>query len=232
MAIIGIIGAMEEEIALFKSKLNIITAKNIVDVDFYVGTLADCNVVLARSGIGKVNAAICAQVLIDKYGADMIINVGVAGGLSPNVHIGDIVISSDVVQHDFDTTVFGDEPGMIPRMNRKYFAADETLINKASAAAREVCLDKRVVIGRIASGDQFISSSEQKERIVSTFSAVCAEMEGAAIGHVCTLNRIPFVIIRSISDAADEKADTTFEEFAAEAAKTAAALVESLIKSL
>ncbi|MDR0957719.1 MAG: 5'-methylthioadenosine/adenosylhomocysteine nucleosidase [Clostridiales bacterium] len=233
MKTIGIIGAMEEEISIFKSRLNIIATRNIIDVDFYIGKLHENNVVIARSGIGKVNAAACAQILIDKYGAEIIINVGVAGSLNPEVKIGDVVISTDTAYYDFDCSDIGDEIGLIPRMNRKFFPADENLVSKSFDAAKDVCIDKNVFRGRIVSGDRFVGKNSVKAQVLDIYpDALCCDMEGTAIGHVSFINKVPFVVIRSISDTADDSAEVHFEQFVDEMARNAAALVDNLIKSL
>ncbi|MFK4998928.1 5'-methylthioadenosine/adenosylhomocysteine nucleosidase [Bacillus sp. N9] len=182
-------------------------------MDFYKGTLDGENIVLVRSGVGKVNAAACAQVLVDHFGVDYLINSGVAGGLSPDVTVGDIVISTDAVQHDVDVTVFGKDPGVIARMDVSNFTADEKLIELAQTSTEGLSEDIKVVKGTIASGDQFIASAEKKDWIYQTFSPHAVEMEGAAIAHVAYLNDVPFVIIRSISDDASGEAEVKYEDF-------------------
>ena len=226
---IGIIGAMEVEIASIKEDMNVISAKNIIGLDFFMGTLNNHNIVLVRSGVGKVNAAICTQILIDLYAVDAIINVGVAGAVSPDLHIGDIVISDDLVLHDFDTTVLGDEPGEVIKGER-FFKADDELIKRAFASVERV--GSNVSIGRIASGDQFISSPEAKEKIWKLFKAKCCEMEGAAVAHTCHLNKIPFVVIRAISDNAEEGPDINYERFFRESAVKAARIIKDMLDNL
>lgn len=232
MKIIGIIGAMEEEIASLKSKMELVTAKNIVGIDFYMGKMNGKSVVLVRSGIGKVNAAICTQVLIDLYAVDYIINVGVAGAISKELSIGDVVISKDVVHHDMDCTSFGYEQGIIPRMTESFFTADELLIKIARECGEEALPNKAIHVNRIASGDKFVSSNEDKQKIWSAFKAFCVEMEGAAIAQTCFLNKIPFIVIRAISDKADDSAGVSFDKFVLEAAKTSSELVEKMIAKL
>lgn len=232
MKIIGIIGAMEEEIASLKSKMELVTAKNIVGIDFYMGKMNGKSVVLVRSGIGKVNAAICTQVLIDLYAVDYIINVGVAGAISKELSIGDVVISKDVVHHDMDCTNFGYEQGIIPRMTESFFTADELLIKIAKECGEEALPNKAIHVNRIASGDKFVSSNEDKQKIWSAFKAFCVEMEGAAIAQTCFLNKIPFIVIRAISDKADDSAGVSFDKFVLEAAKTSSELVEKMIAKL
>ncbi|MGL6174664.1 MAG: 5'-methylthioadenosine/adenosylhomocysteine nucleosidase [Cellulosilyticaceae bacterium] len=229
---LGIIGAMEEEVISLKRYMSVEETLTIAGMEFCVGTLKDKPIVVVRCGIGKVNAAICTQVLIDKFDVEAVINTGVAGGLYPEINIGDIVISSDTVQHDMDTTAFGDPKGMIPRMNKSFFEADTRLIELAQRAAEKIQGDHKVYIGRVASGDQFISSMSVKEDIYSTFTAYCAEMEGAAIAHTCYLNQVPFVIIRSISDKADQSAEVNFEEFTHLAAKNASKMIEAIVEGI
>lgn len=229
MKTIGIIGAMDEEVAIIKQKLEIITEREIIGLQFSMGRLSGNNVVLVRSGIGKVNAAICAQILVDHFAVDLIVNVGVAGAIAKELEIGDIVISSDAVQHDMDCSAIGDPIGVIPRMEVSIFEADKDLIEVAKRASEEISGEHNVVVGRIASGDQFIGGAEAKARIATLMKASCAEMEGAAIAHACYLNKIPFVIIRSISDNADGKADISFEKFVPLAAQNSSELVEKIV---
>ena len=230
MKTIGIIGAMEEEIISIKEKMDIISAKNIVGVDFYMGKMNGTSIILVRSGIGKVNAAICVQALVDLYAVDYVINVGVAGALSKDLDIGDIVVSTDLVQHDMDTSAFGDPLGTIPRMAESFFPADPELQKIALTAGETI--GAKMVTGRIASGDCFVSDNARKQKIQSLFKAQCVEMEGAAIAHACYLNKIPFVVIRAISDRADDAANTSFEKFVVQAAKNSSAIVEQMIQLL
>lgn len=232
MKIIGIIGAMEEEIECLKACMEIVTTKNIVGLTFYIGRYDGKNIVLVRSGIGKVNAAICTQAMIDHFGVDYVLVLGVAGALSEKLKIGDVLISVDAVQHDMDTSSLGDPVGTIPRMAESYFKADPELIRLAQEAAAEIAQDYSVITGRVASGDQFISTSEAKAKIRRDVQGDCAEMEGAAIAHACWLNRIPFLIIRAISDGAGEDAGMSFERFCVVVAKRSSELVEGLLQRL
>ena len=229
---IGIIGAMEEEITNILNDMNVVAAKNVLGLDFHLGTLNNSshNIVLVRSGIGKVNAALCTQVLIDLFAVDAVINVGVAGAIDKNIRIGDIVISTDAVQHDFDTSALGDEPGVISRMDTSVFPADAHLMEVAKKVVSDIGFP--VYEGRIASGDQFVSDPAVKERIAKLFDPVCCEMEGAAIAHACYLNRIPFVIIRAISDNAEEGSDVNYERFFREAAVTAGRIIKNMIAEI
>lgn len=232
MKTIGIIGAMDEEVAYLKTLIEMVSMKNINGMDFTIGKMDAKSVVIVRSGIGKVNAAICTQVLVDLYGVDYIINTGVAGAMGKGMNIGDIVISKDLVQHDFDTTAFGTKLGEIPRLNQTFFEADEELIKVAKEASDEVLSGSNVFIGRIASGDQFISSNEQKEKINSIFKPLCVEMEGAAIAHAAFLNKIPFVVIRAISDTSEDHATAIYEKNKDKVAHNCAKIVENIINML
>lgn len=227
MKTIGIIGAMEEEIENIKPYIDIISTKNIVGLDFYMGKMGGNNVVLVRSGIGKVNAAVCSQVLIDLYAVDYIINVGVAGAINKDLKIGDVVIATDTMHHDMDTTYFGDDIGIIPRMEESAFKADNELIEIALKSSSDVSKNNNVVTGRIVSGDQFLCDIEKKNKIWSHFKASCVDMESAAIGQACYLNKIPFCIIRSISDNSDE--DNQYENFFRDSAIKASNILKDMI---
>lgn len=213
MKTIGIIGAMEVEVAILKEKMEDVRIIKKASMDFYEGILAGKKAVVVRSGIGKVNAGICAQILADVFSVDAIINTGIAGSLNKNINIGDIVLSTDVVQHDMDATGFGYRKGQIPQMPVFFFNADENLRRLAAEVCREVNPDIQVFEGRIASGDQFVCDQDVKNRIVSEFSAYATEMEGAAIGQAAYLNEIPFLIVRAISDKADGSAQMDYSEF-------------------
>ncbi len=231
MKTFGIIGAMEEEVSGIKEKMQIVNIKTLVGIEFCLGKIAGNTVVLVRSGIGKVNAAICAQVLVDLYAVDFIINVGVAGACDEKLNVGDLVISSDLVQHDFDTTAFGDPIGTIPRMGMRFFKADEELVQLISAQAKTCIDESRMYIGRIASGDVFVSSSEQKRSIKKSVNPLCVEMEGAAIAQACVLNMIPFAVLRLISDNSDNNANVSFAEFIKDGTKLTAKIITDLIEN-
>ncbi|MCL2618330.1 MAG: 5'-methylthioadenosine/adenosylhomocysteine nucleosidase [Defluviitaleaceae bacterium] len=232
MKTVGIIGAMESEVSLLRSRLDIIMAKQVAGMDFYMGKLAGKNVVVVRCRVGKVNAAICAQILIDMYGVDCIVNTGAAGALADVLNIGDVVVSSDLVHHDFDTTGVEDPPYMNTSIDNSFFRADEKLVNAAKNACAAVLKNGRAHTGRIASGDQFIMSHEIKARIYNDLGAMCVEMEGAAIGQTCYLNNVPFVVIRAISDKADNSAHMDFEQFVIQAASGSAMVVEAMLHGL
>ena len=223
---------MEEEIIAIRRKMDIKNTITIASIEFYLGEINGQNIILVRCGIGKVNAAICTQIMIDHFKVAYIINTGVAGGLYPKINIGDIIISSDTVEHDMDVTTFGHKRGFIPRMNQHFFEADKWLVEIAENAAKKAKGDHKVYIARIVSSDQFISSMKIKEDIYTTFTAYCAEMEGAAIAHTCFLNKVPFVIIRAISDKADQSAEVNFDDFVNLAARNASFIIEEMVKEI
>lgn len=226
---IGIIGAMELEVEQLKSKMQVTQVITKASMDFFIGTLHDVDVVVVRSGIGKVNAALCVQILADIFEVSHIINTGVAGSLNPMLDIGDILVSVDALHHDIDVTIFGYQPGEVPQMGFREFKADETMVKIAVETCREVNPDIHVKTGRVVSGDQFISNKQTKQHLIDTYQGDCAEMEGASIAHGAYLNQIPFVIIRAISDKADDSAEMDFPLFEKEAAARSAALVEHML---
>ena len=232
MKSIGIIGAMEEEVAILKEKMEDVRIIKKASMDFYEGILAGKKVVVVRSGIGKVNAGICAQILADVFSVEAIINTGIAGCLNKDINSGDIVLSTDVVQHDMDATGFGYRKGQIPQMPVFYFAADEKLRQLAAEVCREVNPDIQVFEGRIASGDQFVCDQGVKDGIVSEFAAYATEMEGAAIGQAAYLNEIPFLVIRAISDKADGSAQMDYSEFEKKAIEHSVKLTLNMLARL
>lgn len=232
MELIGIIGAMEEEVLTLKDKMVIQEVRSIASLDFFVGSLNDKKVVVVQGGIGKVNSAVCTQILIDVFYVDAIVNTGVAGALSPDLELGDIVISSDAVQHDVDATSFGYDKGVIPRMKTSEFKSDEHLIKIAKEASNLLSSSINVYVERIVSGDQFIAHPARKIELINDFKGFCTEMEGAAIAHVCYLNDIPCCIIRSISDKADDSAEVNFAEFSKMAALNSCKMIEGMLALL
>ena len=226
---IGIIGAMEEEVSILKDEMAIEETVNHAGMVFCKGSLCGRDVVIVRSGIGKVNAAVCTQVLVDKFDVDVVINTGIAGSLDAAIDIGDMVISTDLVEHDMDTSIFGDPLGQVPRMDTYSFPADPVLVEKAVEANKEANPDIHTFTGRIVSGDQFISSSEVKEKLVNVFQGRCAEMEGAAIAHAAYLNKVSCVIIRAISDKADNSAEMDYPAFEKLAIEHSVKLVKTLL---
>lgn len=228
----GIIGAMEEEVLQLKDNMDNPQIVRASGMDFYVGKIHDVDIVVVRSGIGKVNAAMCTQILIDRFLADCIINTGIAGGLNNDIEIGDIVISEDALYHDVDVSVFGYEKGQIPRMDTKVFCADKSLVETALRACKRVNKDISVFVGRIASGDSFISDKARKDFIKKEFLADCVEMEGAAIAHVAYLNNKKFLIVRAISDKADMSANIDYQTFEKKAIEHCFQLTIEIIKTL
>lgn len=232
MTKIGIIGAMELEVEQLKKEMAVSAVVKKAGMAFYEGTLNGASVVVVRCGIGKVNAAICTQILADVFWVSHVINTGVAGSLNPGLDIGDILISRDALHHDMDATIFGYQPGEVPQMGFQAFQADEKLMTLAKEACEKANPDIRAMYGRVVSGDQFISSKETKERLISQFQGDCTEMEGASIAQAAYLNSLPFVIIRAISDKADDSAQMDYPAFETAAAKHSAALVSEMVKGI
>ena len=230
--IIAVICAMDIELEGYKKLLSNIRKEQIINHEFLVGNYLDNKLVITKCGIGKVNSALCAQILISEFKVDAVVNTGVAGAIHSSLDVNDIVISTEAIQYDVDTTAFGDPKGTIPRMESSVFVADEKLINAAYESSIEESKSNRVFKGRVATGDIFISSKELKDELVNDFGAYCGEMEGGAIAHVCTLNKVPFVIIRAMSDKADGSADVTYDEFVQVAAHNSKDIVLNMLKSL
>ena len=228
----GIIGAIEIEVEQLKKDMEISRTVKKARMEFFEGTLKGKQVVVVRSGIGKVNAAVCTQILVDDFQADCVINTGIAGSLNADINIGDVVISTDVVHHDMDAVNFGYPLGQIPQMDVFSFQADEKLAEKARKVCEKVNPEIKVFRGRIVSGDQFIADKAVKKRIEQTFHGFCTEMEGAAIAQAAYLNRIPFVIIRAISDKADDSATMDYPTFEKKAVEHSVRLVEGLMEAL
>ena len=226
---IGIIGAMEDEVAALKEAMEVQETIEKASMVFCKGMLCGKEVVVVRSGIGKVNAGICTQILADRFGVDRLINTGIAGSLDAKIDIGDIVISTDALHHDMDATEFGYPVGQVPRMETLSFPADEELVKKAVKASEKVNPDIHTFTGRIASGDQFIASREVKEKIIQNFHPLCVEMEGAGIAHAASLNQISYVIIRAISDKADNSAHVDYPTFERQAIAHSVRLVKELL---
>ncbi|GAB6160790.1 5'-methylthioadenosine/adenosylhomocysteine nucleosidase [Howardella ureilytica] len=210
---LGIIGAMQEEVEQLISVMNITKEEKKAGMEFFAGRLEGVPVTIVRSGIGKVNAAICTQILVDDFNVDAVINTGIAGSLHDKIEIADVVLSEDVLHHDMDATGFGYPKGQIPRMDVLSFKADAGLVALAKKACEAATPDIGIHIGRIVSGDQFVSDSDVKKKIVDDFKGLCTEMEGAAIAQTSYLNGIPFVIIRTISDKADNSASVDYPTF-------------------
>ena len=229
---VGIIGAMEIEVESLKAVMSIKRTVKKASMDFCEGSIGNTEVVVVKSGVAKVNAGICVQILVDEFEVTHVINTGAAGSLDARINIGDIVLSTDAVYHDVDVTVFGYQKGEVPQLGTASFVADETLREKAKAAIKSAAPDLGVFEGRVCSGDQFISSQEVKASIIKDFGGMCAEMEGAAIAQACYLNKIPFIIIRAISDKADGSDIVDYPVFEKKAAHDCAAVTMELLKSL
>lgn len=231
MTKLGIIGAMEQEI---ETLLGIMENKNEtrrLGSTFYEGTLEGLDVVVVQCGIGKVNAAICTQLLCDCYQVTHIVNTGIAGSLCADLDIGDLVVSQDAMYHDFDCVHFGYPYGKVPGMDTVSFPADDTLLAYAFSAAESIN-PGHTKLGRVASGDQFVASKEKKEQIIEATHGLCTEMEGAAIAQTAYRNQIPFVILRAISDKADDSAEMDYPTFETIAAHRCAQVTRTLAKKL
>ena len=228
----GIIGAMDEEIDLLRDSMEDTIEEVHASMTFYKGRLWGQDVTVVRSGIGKVNMAVCTQLLVDFYHADALINTGVAGSLDSRIDIGDIVIGVNAVHHDMDTSAFGDPPGQVPRMDILAFPSDSHLIRCAEEADLSENPDIKTFCGRVASGDQFIGEEEDKNRIVRLFGALCCDMEGAAMAQTAYLNGVPCLIIRAISDKADHSATMNYSEFEQKAIYHTMRLLKGLLERL
>jgi len=228
--VIGIIGAMDVEVTSLKEAANISKTTTIAAMEFCEGTLGGKNVVIVKCGMGKVNAGVCANTLINDFHCTKIINTGVAGSLDNQIDIGDIVVSVDAVQHDFNVEAIGFAKGEIPYTGLYAFPADEAMRAAAVKAVQEAAPEVHAFEGRICSGDQFISTKEQKETIISNFGGMCCEMEGAAIAQACYLNDTPYVVIRAISDKPDETEIVEYQAFEAEAAAHCADIVQYMVE--
>ncbi|MBO4547509.1 MAG: 5'-methylthioadenosine/adenosylhomocysteine nucleosidase, partial [Treponema sp.] len=212
---LGIIAAMEVESKIILDALKEnggLKETKAGGTVFYEGSIGSKQIVLARSGVGKVNAALCAQRMILQFGADFIINTGIAGAMGKGLGVLDIVVSSDAVYHDVDATNWGYKIGQIPQMDVYNFEADKKMV----AAIQEIfptlpeAQGHKLAVGRVASGDQFVADKELKARIMQNFNPLCVEMEGAAIAHACHINGVPFVIIRALSDMADDNGEAAY----------------------
>lgn len=227
---IGIIGAMDVEVRELKSKMQEKKVTKKAGMEFCTGRFGNNDVVIVQSGVGKVNAGICVQILVDDFHITHVLNTGVAGSLKNQINIGDIVVSTEAAYHDVDATVFGYKYGEVPQLGTASFPADPKLRKAAVEAVRKADPDIQVFEGEVVSGDQFVGTHAQKEEILRHFpDAYCAEMEGCAIAQAAYVNEIPFVIIRAISDKADESTTMAYDEFEAKAAVHCARLVEFML---
>jgi adenosylhomocysteine nucleosidase len=228
---IGIIGAMDEEIELCRKNMSDVKEFAQAGITYFQGRLHGKTVILCKSGVGKVNASICTQILVDHFSVDHVIFTGVAGGVDPDLNIGDIVISEDCRQHDIDASPLGFKRGEIPFATTSVFPAHSDLIQLAYKSGAKL-KDVKTVIGRILSGDQFVADKEQVQDLFDEFKGSCVEMEGAAVAQVCHLNQIPFVIIRSLSDKADGSAHVNFLEFTKLAAERSYFIVDRMVEEM
>ena len=228
---LGIIGAMEQEVETLLAQMENMTAATVAGSTFYEGKLCGLDVVVVQCGIGKVNAALSVQILCTKYGITHAVNTGIAGSLCAELDIGDLVVSKDAMYHDFDCVNFGYPYGKVPGMDVISFPADETLMKLAFDAANSVH-PGHVTLGRVASGDQFVAEQTLKDRIIANTQALCTEMEGTAIAQTAYRNGIPFVILRAISDKADNSAEMDYPTFEKQAAHRCAAVTMALAAAL
>jgi len=226
---IGIIAAMAEELEILLKDLTLESKKEKANMTFHKGKLYEKDVVAVVCGIGKVNSAICTQILVSEYNVDKVINVGVAGGIGKEIYPGDIVIAENLVQHDMDTTAFGDKMGQIPRLDTFDFKCDREMVSLAKRACEEIT-ELNSFTGRIVSGDQFVANLEKIQWLDKEFGAISCEMEGASIAQVCYLNSIPFVVIRSISDNANNGAHMDYQKFIPVAVKNSTRILKKMLE--
>lgn len=228
---IGIIAAMAEELEILLKDLTLEEKREKANMIFHKGSLYGKDVVAVVCGIGKVNSAICTQILASEYSVDKVINVGVAGGIGKDIYPGDIVVAENLVQHDMDTTAFGDKVGQIPRLDTFDFKCDEEMVALAKKACEEIS-EINSFTGRIASGDQFVANIEKIQWLDNEFGAISCEMEGASIAQVCYLNSIPFVVIRSISDNANNGAHMDYQKFIPVAVKNSTRILKQMLEMM
>ena len=229
---LGIIGAMDVEVAALKKQVEDARTVKRAGMEFVEGHIDNVTVVVVQCGVGKVNAGLCVQILCDLFAVTHIVNTGVAGSLCNDANIGDIVVSTDAMYHDVDATVFGYAPGQVPQMQVTAFPASPALRQAAVSACRAAAPEIQVFEGRVVSGDQFICDAQKKKQIAEVFHGFCTEMEGAAIAQAAYVNAIPFVIVRAISDKADGSDIVSYPEFEAKAARHCARLVGEMIRAL
>ena len=231
-AVVGIIGAMDVEVDSLRDAMTERDDTEIAQILFSRGAIAGVSCVVAKCAVGKVNAALCAQILIDRFDVTHVINTGAAGAIDASLNIFDFVVSTDCVEHDMEVSNFGYELGQVPGLSVGTFKADKVLQNAAIAAIEQSGNDACAMLGRIASGDQFVRDDAVKRHIAQEFDAACCEMEGAAIAHACWLNGVPFVVIRAISDKADGSQAIDYLDFETRAAKMCAHVTEQLLAEL
>lgn len=228
---LGIIAAMSEELEILLKDMQLDSSTTKAGMTFNKGKLWSNEVIAVICGIGKVNAAVCTQILVSEFNVDKVINVGVAGGIGKDIYPGDVVIATNLVEHDMDTTAFGDPHGQVPRMDTFDFKCDSSLIESANSACKKVG-GFNTFTGRIVSGDVFVADVEKIKWLEKEFNALSCEMEGASIAHVCYLNNIPVVVIRSISDNANNGAHMDFEKFTPIAVKNSTSILKEMLLSM
>ena len=228
---LGIIAAMSEELEILLKYMQLDSSTTKAGMTFNKGKLWSNEVIAVVCGIGKVNAAVCTQILVSEFNVDKVINVGVAGGIGKDIYPGDVVIATNLVEHDMDTTAFGDPHGQVPRMDTFDFKCDSSLIESANSACKKVG-GFNTFTGRIVSGDVFVADVEKIKWLEKEFNALSCEMEGASIAHVCYLNNIPVVVIRSISDNANNGAHMDFEKFTPIAVKNSTSILKEMLLSM
>ena len=226
---IGIIGAMEPEVEAIIATLEGRESETVSGITFHTGKIGEKRVAVAKCGIGKVFAALCAEIMILKFTPDLLVNTGVGGALASGITTGDIVIASDLCQHDMDTSAIGDPKGLVSGINMIFFEADKRANEILLTSAKSLGLNAR--LGRIASGDKFIASKEDKTRILTDFSADACEMEGCAIAQTAFVNGTPFAVVRAISDSADGEATMDYPTFLPLAASNSTNLTLALVKA-
>lgn len=229
---IGLMGAMDEEIVLLLQGLERQQSVVYAGISFVTGIFHGKEVVVCKSGVGKVNAAVTTQILIHRFGVDIILFTGVAGAVNPSLNIGDIVISSSCQQHDMDVTPLGYKRGDIPYQDISDFPADPRLLRLAEEICSELCRDRKFIVGRVLSGDQFISDYNFVRMLHETMDGACVEMEGSAVAQVCHMNGTPYLVIRSMSDKADGTAEINYAEFTVEAATRSYEIVNEMVSKL
>lgn len=227
---IGLIGAMDEEIRLLLESMEDVQTSSVAGITYHEGKIGEKKVVLCKSGVGKVNAAVCTQVLVDHYHVDAVVFTGVAGALDPELEIGDIVISKACMQHDMDVTPLGFARGIIPYQETSIFPADPVLVELALQVSRRL-FDGKAKEGLILSGDQFVADRELVKLLHGQLGGTCTEMEGSAVAQVCHMNGLPYVVIRSMSDKADGSAHVNFTEFTQLASKHSYQIVEGMLRT-
>ena len=229
---IGIIGAMDVEVEEILARMEENRSEIVSGITYHIGAIGNRECVVAKCGVGKGAAAVCAQTMSLRYAPSAVVNVGIAGGIGPNIRIGDIIVASGFVQHDMDTSAVGDEKGLISGLNLVVIPVSQHLMSLTSAAAEKLCGKDRTHSGIIATGDQFINDRDRLERIRDEFGACACEMEGGSIAQVCYMNQTPFAAVRAVSDNADETAAVNYAEFFKKSAHTAAELISGLVPNL